>query len=59
MVVTRYNGNTTLTVRGPESKATSLHVSSVGAELFGIRSKLGTLRNAALEGKVGIRSHMR
>lgn len=43
MVVTRYNGNTTLTMRGPESKATPLHVSLVGAEFFGIRFKLGTL----------------
>ena len=43
MVVTRYNGNTILTVRGPESKATPLHVSLVGAEFFGIRFKLGTL----------------
>lgn len=42
MVVTRYNGNTILTVRGPESKATPLHVSLVGAEFFGIRFKLGT-----------------
>jgi len=43
MVVTRYKGNTILTVRGPESKATPLHVSLVGAEFFGIRFKLGTL----------------
>lgn len=37
MVVTRYNGNTILTVRDPESKATPLHVSLVGAEFLGIR----------------------
>jgi AraC-like DNA-binding protein len=43
MVVTRYNGNTILTVRGPESKATPLHLSSVGAEWFGIRFKMGTV----------------
>ena len=43
MVVTKYNGNTFLTVRGPESKATSLHVSAVGTEWFGIRFKLGTV----------------
>jgi len=43
MVVTSYNGNRTLTVRGPESKATPLHISLVGAEWFGIRFKLGTL----------------
>jgi len=43
MVVTKYNGNTILTVRGPESKATTLHLSLTGAEWFGIRFKLGTL----------------
>lgn len=43
MVVTRYNGNMFFTVRGPESKVTSRHVSSVGAEWFGIRFKLGTV----------------
>jgi AraC-like DNA-binding protein len=43
MVVTKYNGNTFLTVRGPESKATSLHVSAMGSEWFGIRFKLGTV----------------
>jgi AraC-like DNA-binding protein len=43
MVVTSYNGKRILTVRGPESKATPLHVSLVGAEFFGIRFKLGTL----------------
>ena len=43
MVVTKYNGNTILTVRGPESKATPLHLSLVGAEWFGIRFKLGTI----------------
>lgn len=43
MVVTRYHDNTFFTVRGPESKATSLHLSSVGAEWFGIRFKLGTV----------------
>jgi hypothetical protein len=42
MVVTRYNDNTFLTLRGPESKATPLHLSSVGAEWFGIRFRLGT-----------------
>lgn len=43
MVVTSSNGNMFLTVRGPESKATRLHLSSVGAEWFGIRFKLGTV----------------
>jgi AraC-like DNA-binding protein len=43
MVVTRHNGNVTFTVRGPESKATGLLVSDVGAEYFGIRFKIGTV----------------
>jgi AraC-like DNA-binding protein len=43
MVVTRYNGNTFFTVRGPETKATPLQVSSVGAEWLGIRFKVGTV----------------
>jgi hypothetical protein len=43
MVVTRYNGKAFFTVRGPESKATPLHVSSVGAEWLGIRFKVGTM----------------
>jgi len=43
MVVSRYQGKTTLTVRGPETKATSLDVSIVGAEFFGIIFKLGTV----------------
>jgi AraC-like DNA-binding protein len=36
MVVTRYKGKTTVTVRGPETKARPLPVHSVGAEYFGI-----------------------
>ena len=43
MVVTRYNGNTCFTVRGPESKATPFQLSSVGAEWLGILFKLGTV----------------
>jgi hypothetical protein len=43
MVVTSYNGKMFLTLRGPESKATSFQLSSVGAEWFGIRFKLGTV----------------
>lgn len=43
MVVTRYNGNTFFTVRGPETKATPLQISFVGAEWFGIRFKVGTV----------------
>lgn len=42
MVVTRYQGKTTLTVRGPETTATALHYQWVGAEWLGIRFKLGT-----------------
>lgn len=42
MVVTRYRGATTLTVRGPETMATSLHYQWVGAEWLGIRFKVGT-----------------
>ena len=41
MVVTRHNGKTTLTVRGPETKATPLHCPADG-EWLGIRFKLGT-----------------
>jgi AraC-like DNA-binding protein len=43
IVVTRFRGNTFFTVRGPETKATSLEISSVGAEWFGIRFKVGTV----------------
>jgi AraC-like DNA-binding protein len=42
MVVTRYGGKTTITVRGPETKATSLHYQRTGVEWLGIRFKLGT-----------------
>jgi hypothetical protein len=42
MVVSRYHGETTMTVRGPETKATSLHVTLVGSEFFGIIFKFGT-----------------
>jgi len=41
MVVTRYQGKTTLTVRGPETTATTLHYQWVGAEWLGIRFSLG------------------
>lgn len=36
MVITRYRGKTTVTIRGPETKATPLPVRSLGAEYFGI-----------------------
>lgn len=42
MVMTRYNGKTTLTVRGPETKATPLRCSADG-EWLGIRFKVGTV----------------
>jgi hypothetical protein len=41
MVLSKYHGETTVTVRGPETKATSLHVSLVGGEFFGIIFKYG------------------
>src|SRR6185503_13978958 len=42
MVVTRQNGKTLFTVRGPETKATPLHCSADG-EWLGIRFQLGTV----------------
>ena len=42
MVVTRLNGRTTVTVRGPETKATSLWCPA-GGEWLGIRFRLGTI----------------
>jgi len=42
MVVTRHQDKTTLTVRGPETKATPLHCPADG-EWLGIRFKLGTV----------------
>jgi AraC-like DNA-binding protein len=42
MVVTRYEGKTTLTVRGPETTATLLPYHWVGAEWLGIRFRPGT-----------------
>jgi AraC-like DNA-binding protein len=41
MVVTRHNGKTTLTVRGPETKATTMACPAEG-EWVGIRFKLGS-----------------
>jgi helix-turn-helix protein len=41
MVVSKYRGETTMTVRGPETKATSMNVTLVGAEFFGIIFKYG------------------
>ena len=41
MVVSKYRGEMTITVRGPETKATPLHVTLVGSEFFGIIFKHG------------------
>ncbi len=43
IVVSRYQGQTTVTVRGPETRVTPLNVTLVGAEFFGIIFKLGTV----------------
>ncbi len=42
MVVTKYQGTTTLTVRGPETRATPCYCPA-NAEFFGIQFKAGTL----------------
>jgi hypothetical protein len=41
IVVSKYQGETTITVRGPETRATSRHVNFVGGEFFGIIFKYG------------------
>jgi Helix-turn-helix domain len=41
MVVSKYRGETTMTVRGPETKAISMNVTLVGGEFFGIVFKYG------------------
>ena len=43
IVVSSYHSETTVTVRGPETKVTPLDVTLVGAEFFGIIFKLGTV----------------
>ena len=43
MVVSRYHGERTMTVRGPETKPTSLRVTLVGGEFFGIVFRHGTV----------------
>ncbi len=43
LVVSRYQDNTFVTVRGPETRATRLPVTVTGTEFFGIRFKAGTL----------------
>src|SRR4026207_2422395 len=42
MVVSTYQDGTTITVRGPETKVTSMQVNLVGGEFFGIIFKYGT-----------------
>src|SRR6266481_3384801 len=51
MVVTRYGGKTFLTLRGPETKATTLHCPAEG-EWLGIRFKLGTFMPQLLPGSL-------
>jgi AraC-like DNA-binding protein len=41
IVLTKYQGKTTVTVRGPETKVTFLDYQSLGAEFLGIDFKLG------------------
>lgn len=43
MVVSKYHGNTAITVRGPETKVTALDVTFTGGEYFGIIFKHGTV----------------
>jgi len=52
IVVTRYQGKTILTVRGPETKATPMHFSWTGAEFFGITFKLGAFLSHLPPGQV-------
>jgi AraC-like DNA-binding protein len=52
MVVTKYRGKTSFTVRGPETKATPLHYQWIGAEWLGIRFKLGTFMPYLPPGKL-------
>ena len=41
MVVSKYRGQTVMTVRGPETKVTPMHVNLVGSEFYGIIFKHG------------------
>lgn len=43
IVVSKYQGATTVTVRGPETKATPMRVTLIGGEFFGIIFKHGTI----------------
>src|SRR5215475_13184789 len=42
IVVSKYQGETTITVRGPETKVTPMHVNLVGGEWIGIIFKYGS-----------------
>src|SRR5216684_1983541 len=52
MVVTRHDGKTTFTVRGPETKATPIDCQWTDAEFFGIVFRLGTFMPHLSPGKV-------
>jgi hypothetical protein len=59
MVVSKYHGNTTVTVRGPETKATPFDVTFTGGEYLGIIFKHGTVlpylpANAIVDGDVDL-----
>src|SRR5499427_9532696 len=51
MVVTRHKGKITLTVRGPETKATAIDCPAEG-EWLGIRFRLGTFMPGMLPGRL-------
>jgi hypothetical protein len=52
MVVTRHAGQTTMTVRGPETRATSIDVQWTEGEFVGIVFRLGTFMPSLLPGQV-------
>jgi len=52
MVVTSYEGETTFTVRGPETKASLLHYQRRGVEWVGIRFKVGAFLPSLPPGKL-------
>lgn len=56
MVVTRDQGKTTFTVRGPETKASPLHYQRRGVEWLGIRFKVGAFLPNLPPGKLLDRS---
>jgi AraC-like DNA-binding protein len=52
IVLTRYQGETIVTVRGPETKVTLMDYTSTGAEFLGIEFKLGAFMSHFLPGKL-------